>query len=126
VQSMCCVLFHCNWWCVSDTNVRHIMTHLGPIKPYIHTPNPSIPSFLSCTTRTRVTLQVIDWLTDGQSVSQYVLGSSPIWGSWPDVCLLFDSYGPVLFMRPLWREVGSVFVSHSLMSLLICTSIIYI
>jgi hypothetical protein len=48
---------------------------------------------------------VYDW----RSVSQYVLVSSPVWGSWPDSNWLFHSCGPVLFVRPLWREVGSVF-----------------
>jgi hypothetical protein len=29
---------------------------------------------------------VSELLCDWQSASQYVLMSSPIWGSWPDIC----------------------------------------
>jgi hypothetical protein len=43
---------------------------------------------------------------DRQSVSQYVLVSSPIWNFWPKI--FFRSYCLVFLGRPLWREVGSV------------------
>jgi hypothetical protein len=46
--------------------------------------------------------------TDGQSVSQSVLVSSPVRGSWPDIYFYFESYCPVYMGRPLWREDGSV------------------
>jgi hypothetical protein len=57
---------------------------------------------------TQVKVEVTLRLTVGQSVSQSVLVSCPIWGSWPDI-YLFDRYGLVFVGRPLWREDGSVF-----------------
>jgi hypothetical protein len=59
--------------------------------------------------------------TDGQSVSQYVKVSSPLWDLWPDITfcpkvvfwkLLSFSVG-----RPLWREVGC----H--LSFLVCSNL---
>jgi hypothetical protein len=48
-------------------------------------------------------------VVDGQTVSQSVLASSPIWSSWPDIyyCLTVT----VLYFvgLPLWREGGSIF-----------------
>jgi hypothetical protein len=46
--------------------------------------------------------------TDGQPASLF-WNKAPIWGLWPDLYYLCDSYGLVLVGRPLWREVGSVF-----------------
>jgi hypothetical protein len=40
---------------------------------------------------------------DWQSVSRSVLVSSPIWGSWPDICLFRESYSPVYGAPSLTR-----------------------
>jgi hypothetical protein len=45
--------------------------------------------------------------TDGQLAS-LSWSKTPIWGLWPDLYYMCDSYGLVLVGRPLWREVGSV------------------
>jgi hypothetical protein len=45
---------------------------------------------------------------DWRSVSLSVLVSSPIWGSWPDIYYLCDSYGLLFVGRPLWREDGCI------------------
>jgi hypothetical protein len=51
-------------------------------------------------------------LYNWQSVSQYVLVSSPIWDFWPEIFFFWGggggSYCLVIWGRPLWREVGSV------------------
>jgi hypothetical protein len=39
-----------------------------------------------------------------RSVSQYVLVSSPSWDFWPEIFLCY-SHCPVIWGRPLWREV---------------------
>jgi hypothetical protein len=52
-------------------------------------------------------------LNDWRLVSQFVLVSSPIWGSWSDFSLGVDSYGFALVRRPLWREDGSVLCQMS-------------
>jgi hypothetical protein len=38
--------------------------------------------------------------TDGQSVSQYVLVSSPFWDFWPEIFVVVESYSLVLFGAP--------------------------
>jgi hypothetical protein len=46
--------------------------------------------------------------TDGQPAS--LSWNKPlIWGLWPDLYYVCDSYGLVLVGRPLWRQDGSVF-----------------
>jgi hypothetical protein len=47
--------------------------------------------------------------TDGQPAS-LSWNKAPIWGLPPDLYYLCDNYSLVLVGRPLWREVGSVFV----------------
>jgi hypothetical protein len=46
--------------------------------------------------------------TDGQSISQSVLVSSPHLGLKTRSLLLFDTYSPVIVGRPLWREDGLI------------------
>jgi hypothetical protein len=53
-------------------------------------------------------------LTVSQSVSQYVLVSSPLWDLWTDITagrLLSESCDLVHVRRPLWREGGSAVCS---------------
>jgi hypothetical protein len=46
-------------------------------------------------------------MTNGQSAS-LSWSKAPIWGLWPGLYYMCDSYGLVLVGHPLWREVGSV------------------
>jgi hypothetical protein len=63
-------------------------------------------SYNRCPVRVRVTFRLR--LTVSQSVSQSVLVSRPVWGSWPDInyCLTLTVLS--LGGRPLWREDRSV------------------
>jgi hypothetical protein len=49
-----------------------------------------------------------DWRSVSQSVSESVLVSSPVWGSWPEICYCLTVTVLSLGGRPLWREDGSV------------------
>jgi hypothetical protein len=58
-----------------------------------------------------------------QSVSQYVLASSPLCGRLTRYCILFKCLG---LGRPLWREAGSVLCKPQSSHLSVCTFTIYI
>jgi hypothetical protein len=51
-----------------------------------------------------------------RSVSLSVLVSSPVWGSWPDICLLFDSYCIVHGRAPSLTRGWVCLVSESVYS----------
>jgi hypothetical protein len=95
-----------------------------------YTPRLCVPSSLPSTIR-RATVEVFDLAssrvsrtlnqsyiaTDGQSVSQSVLVSSTIWGSWPDIYYCFESYGLVFFCGVSSLTRGRVCLLYMLLGL---------
>jgi hypothetical protein len=97
--------FHCNY---STYKVFFSQTYSCNYFLHNWTANPKlIPSVLQSSQLKSKSKSYSDW----QSVSQSVTVSYPIWGIWPEICLLgliLRKLQSCLCGRPLWREIGSV------------------